>query len=757
MVAASVTAALWAAPGSAQESVALPTIDVISNTPLPGSGIDRDKIPSNVQTVPSADFDHAVAPGLVAAMTRTLPGVAPGDQTGNPFQLSFDYRGFTASPVLGSPQGLATYQNGTRINEVFGDTVNWDFIPEMAIQQMTLAPSNPVYGLNATGGALSIEMKNGFTYQGAKAEARVGSYGRLGTAAEAGGQQGNLAGYVAADIVNDAGWRDSSSSSKLRRIYLDLGARGEQTEFHLSFTGADNSLGSVAATPVEMLNARWSSVYTWPQTARNQLAFLQANANYTPSDTLSIRANAYFRSFRQSRIDGNTTDAQPCAAPGLLCFGSDTTPLLDGSSRQLANIFGANLGEIDRTWTNANSLGATVQATYTADIFGHSNNFVLGASIDDGRVHFTGNSELGIIDPALFVKGTGVLMQQPDADLAPVDLRSTSTYLGLYVSDTFDVTDRLSVTAGGRFNLAFIKLDDQLGSALDGASSYRRFNPVAGFAYKVTPGLTVYGGYSEASRAPTPLELGCADPARPCLIDYFLVADPPLNMVVSHTYEVGLRGTLGDSGELKWSVGLYRTDTEDDIINVASQISGFGFFQNAATTRRQGFEASATYRRGRWNAYANYTFVDATFQSRLGLSSPANPFANEDGTIFVVPGDHMPAIPAHRFKAGAAYSLTEAWTLGADLTFIGSQYLIGDQSNQNPQVPAYWTVNLRSSYRIAKNIELFGLVQNLFNRRYYAAGAFFETDALPFRSFSDARTFIPGMPLAIYAGARATF
>jgi iron complex outermembrane receptor protein len=749
--------AALALPASAQQVTTLPTLELVGNAPLPGSGIDRDKIPSNVQTITSADFDHATSPSLVDAMTRALPGVARGDQTGNPFQPDFDYRGFVASPVPGTPQGIAIYQNGTRINEAFGDTVNWDFIPEMAVRRMTLQPNNPVYGLNAIGGALSIEMKNGFNYQGARGEAIGGSYGRAGVSAEAGGQNGNLSAYAAFDVVNDRGWRDFSSSSQLRRVYFDLGARGENSEFHLSFTGADNHLGSVVATPVEMLNQRWSSVYTWPQSTHNQLAFIQASAIFRPTDTLTLQANAYFRGLRQSHVDGNTTDAQSCAVPGLLCFGDGTTPLLDNFGNQVPDIFGPNLGEIDRTATNANSFGGAIQATNTNEIFGHGNHVVVGASIDHGRVHFTGNSELGAIDQNLFVTGAGVFIQQPAADLSPVDLISTSTYTGVYATDTFDITSKLALTAGGRFNVASIKLDDQLGTALTSDNSFSHFNPVVGLTYKVLPNLTAYGGYSGANRAPTPLELGCSDPQRPCLIDAFLVSDPPLKQVVSRTYEAGLRGGFDIGGKLTWNAGVYRTISDNDIINVASPISGFGFFQNATTTQRQGFEASVNYKHADWTIYANYTFVDATFQAPLTLSSPNNPAADANGNIFVVPGNHIPAVPDFRFKAGAEYSITPAWTVGADVNVIGSQYLIGDQSNQNPKVPSYWVVNLRSSYKITKNVEVFGLVQNLFNQHYYAAGTFFDTQGIAFLAFNDPRTFVPGMPLAAYAGVRATF
>ena len=160
--------------------------------------------------------------------------------------------------MQGTPQGIAVYQNGVRINESFGDVVNWDFIPETAIRRLDLVPNNPIFGLNAIGGAISIEMKNGFNYQGAEADVTFGSYGRRSAVVQAGKQDGNLSIYAAFDAINDNGWRQFSSASSLRRMYIDLGARNDTTEFHINFTGADNKLGSVAATPLQMLNQNWA-------------------------------------------------------------------------------------------------------------------------------------------------------------------------------------------------------------------------------------------------------------------------------------------------------------------------------------------------------------------------------------------------------------------------------------------------------------------------------------------------------------------
>ncbi len=745
-----------AAPAPAQTAAAQPGV------------VELDKIPSNAQSVPADAFSYTTTAEFLQAMERSLPGVSIGNQTGNEFQRDINYRGFVAGPVIGTPQGLAIYQNGVRINEVFGDVVNWDLIPEKAINGMTLVPSNPVYGLNAIGGAISMQMKNGFTYHNAEAEVNGGSYGRFGTSVQAGGEVGNLSGYFAADAINDAGWRMNTPSS-LRRVYADVGARGDQTEFHLSFTGANNSFSANPATPVQMLAQNWTSTYTLPQTTQNQLAFLTASATWKPSDTWTYQAVAYFRNFQQTHVDGNPTNAQNsgCPNPTVLCY-----PNLDGTLMNLITTTGQTvpatgalgtsfLAEIDRTWTTTNSFGGSAQVASSEKIWGHGNNFVIGVSVDRGLVQFAETSELGTLNANQFpfAQGFGLFINQPSGDNAPVGLGATTLYTGIYATDTFDVTSQLSVTAGGRFNFAQINLTDQLGDAplLNGNHTYTHFNPMIGATYKLTPNLTVYGDFSVANRAPTPLELECADPTKPCLIDNALVGDPNLQQVVTYTFEGGLRGHFAiGSGQGNWTLGAYRALNTNDIISVASPIIGHVFFQNAGDTLRQGVEANLNYTWDRWNFYSNFTYVDATFRNALTLGSPFNPFADANGNIFVVPGDHLPGIPNFRFKAGAEYQITKPWKFGADLVVIGSQWLVGDDSNQNPKIPASWVVNLHSSYKITDNFEVFGLVRNVFDRHYYVLGTFFDVTSYPYLGLTDPRTFVPGMPFAAYIGLRGT-
>lgn len=759
------TLALAALPktGAAQSpppAVTLPTVEIIGTSPVLGSGIDRDKVPASLHSLTDRDIAREGAADLPGTLERRLSNVNITDVEGSPFQPDVQFRGFDASPIVGTPQGLAIYQNGIRINEAFGDAINWDLIPEVAIDRLDLVSNNPVFGLNALGGALALQMKNGFTFHGFEGEAHGGSFGRRAGSLQYGVTAGKFASYVAAEALNEDGWRDKSPA-ELRRFYADLGGKSENTELHLNVSAAANRFGATAATPVELLDARRAAVYTTPQRFDNALAFVALNGTHRLTDTLSLEGNLYYRGFRQHAIDGNATEIAACdpgIAPGTLCLGEAGGPLFGSAGSPVpSNVLGgAPAGTVDRTRIVSDGVGGALQMTSTAPLFDRANHLVAGLAYDRAISDFSSSSELGTIGPDLYVSGLGTIIAQPDGAIVPSRVRATNNYYGLYATDTFDLTPRLAVTASGRFNYAQIRLDDRIGTALNGDNRYSRFDPALGATYKLTPNVTTYAGYSEANRAPTPSELGCADPARPCLLANFVVSDPPLKQVVAHTGEAGLRGgfDLGeDGGRMSWNADLFRADLDDDIIMLASPGSVRGFFQNAGATRRQGAEASAGYTDDRWFAHVAYSFVDATFQSALTLPSPNNPAA-KGGLISVKPGDRLPSIPQHRFRLGAEYKWPPNWKFGADLIAVSGQFLRGDEANQTPKLPGYWVVDLHVSYQLTANIELFGTVQNLFDRKYATFGTFFAPQRIPFLGLGDPRTLTPAPPLAIFAGLR---
>jgi iron complex outermembrane receptor protein len=747
----------------------LPTLEVIATSPLPGLGIDRDKVPSNAQSLSAPDITTQGPTSFTTQLNQRIGSINIDENQGNPFQPDVLYRGFEGSPILGTPIGIAVYQNGVRLNEPFGDNINWDLIPNFAINRSSIIPTNPVYGLNALGGAFVIEMKNGFNFHGFEGDFAGGSFGQNQSTLQYGQQVGNVGAYIGGNAFNDRGFR-KFSPSHVRQLYADIGGESDHGNLHLSFTGANNTLVGVGPTPIQLADIDRSAVFTSPQSFQNTLLMPALNANYNVSDNLSVQANFYYRGATRQVVNGNTTDAQVCdpSIPNTLCFRDPFTVLFDTSGSPVPNILGgATPGSVDRSSINSQGLGGALQGTWTQPLFGHDNHLVFGASLDHANVNFNATNELGFIDPStLIVTGLGTIIDQPDGSIGPIRLNTTNNYYGFYASDTFDVSPQLAVTLGGRYNLALINLVDKIGTALSGSARFTRFNPSAGATYKITPNVTGYFNFAQANRAPTPGEIACSDPTRPCSLDLFLTSDPPgLRQVVATTYETGLRGRLhiGESeaaGTIDWNLGLFRTDSAGEIFSVPSTIISTGFFQNVGSTRRQGIETGISYRDDRWQAGANYSFIDATFQSAFTLSSPNNPFADAAGNIQVMPGDQLPGVPQNRLKVNVDYAVTDEWKLGGNLIYTSSQFLFGDASNQNPKLPGYWVAQLHSSYQLTDHVELFAIIQNLFNNNYATFGVFGDVTKTPLPGVanpSDPRFVTIAAPVAVFGGIRVKF
>jgi iron complex outermembrane receptor protein len=794
-------ASLGAVMAQDSGAIALEEIEVIGTTPLGGDGLDRDKVPANVHSVTSDRFRAGGSPTVQEGLAQTVPGVSISDVTGNPFNQEVFFRGFQASQQNGAPQGLAVYQNGVRVNEAFGDTVNFEFVPSVAIDRLDVWTNNPVFGLNALGGALSFQTKSGFTFQGLETEFQAGSFGRFEGSAQWGVQSGNWAGYLALEGARDGGWRDYSASN-LKRVFGDIGYKTDSAEIHLNFTYADSKLGVVGPTPFELLEQRRRNVYTGDQINENEMGMLNLQGKFDVTDAWSIQSNVYYRKYKSDRVDGNDTDARPCPESGpyagFMCLEGDDFGFSEAEADEERNASrlvlrdpvtgrpvprpdgipededdfgpGSTPGSIERSRIRTDAAGGTLQATNDSEFFGRKNHFVVGASYDFGKTDFSGWSELCIIPENLQCKGTGQYYYATiPGGILPVDLTAKNHYLGLYASNTIDVTDRLSATVGARWNYAKLIINDKspyapldengevFGPNLDGKHTFQRLNPMAGLTYKITPEITGFVSYSESNRAPTALELGCSNPAIPCPLESTLVSDPPLDQVITRTGEFGFRGRHDFAGgALNWSAALYQANNKDDILNVPSEITGRGYFVNAGKTRRQGLEISTQFMAEKWALYANYAYVDATFRKNIQLASNS-PDADDDGVIDVRKGDRLTGIPDHQLKFGGAYRITPQWTVGADAVIMAGQYLLGDESNQNKKLDGYAVFNVNTSYQVTEQFKIFGGVKNLFNKKYETYGTFFETDDIGFLGLSDPRSLTPARPLQVYAGVNFKF
>lgn len=757
-----------------KKAVAVSPLSSAPSTPAPATPAETPPVtvPSAVTTVSDTEINREGTGSVQQALQQQVPGVIISDAAGNPLRAEVSFRGFDASPVSGRSQGLAVYQNGVRINEAFGDTVNWDVIPSNAIASMSVVSNNPSFGLNALGGAVSILMKDAFSYEGAEVDVMGGSFGRRQIGVQAGGQSDNAGIYVAAEGIKDDGFRDFSES-EIKRFYGDIGLRGSLAEVHFSLTAAKNKFGVTTAAPVELLAEDWSNTFTSPQTTDLEVFMPTISGSVKATDTLTVSGVGYFRRYKNSVVDGNLTEIGVCTGnPLQYCLepGADEEVVEDLAGNPIPVDPALDpLGSIERLETDSRSWGGALEGQEKTPLFGRPNLLIAGVSYDHGRSNYRTSSELGTIGENFVVDGSGIIVGGVDNDpdegdeLAPRDLDSENTYWGLYFSNALDVTDRLTVTVGGRYNHATIKLTDNTGEFpdLNATNKYERFNPMAGANYKLLPGLSIYGGYSESNRAPTPAELGCAEPDNPCLIESFLTDDPPLDQVVGRTAELGLRGQgYYDGGRYTWGAGLFRTLASDDILPV-TDTSGRTFFVNSGDTLRQGVELAATYETRKWNVYTSYAFVDATLDT---CNDPSGECA------FLEAGDRLPGIPRHRFKAGFEYWLTPKWKFGADLVAASNSPLFPNEAKEEADddgisslLAGYTRVDLHTSYDITEKIQVYGLIKNLFDQRYGLYGTYFEADDVANLfgpgdpGFEDPRTISPSMPFAAYGGVKVKF
>ena len=701
-------------------------VEVVGTTPLPGIGTPISQVPSNVQTGSAKDISQQQSLNLSEYLDNNLGSVNTANSVANPYQADVSFRGFTASPLLGTPQGLSVYMDGVRVNEAFGDVVNWDLIPANAIANINLIPgSNPLFGLNTLGGALAVHTKSGSDSPGVKATAYGGSWARRAFEFEAGGENKdkNLDYFVAGNIFKENGWREHSQSD-VKQIFGKVGWQDDKNDLDLSIALADTFMEGTQAVPLSVFN-KPEKAYTYPDSIGNQLAMIALKGSHFITDDELIASNVYYR---KNRTKG---------------FNSNAEGVFAGESSNIS------------TLTDQDGFGAALQLSLLGDLAGHKNQFTVGTSADFGRTDFTSDSfEASIV-------GHETVTDDPTAPpTAIVRLKTRNDYYGIYATDTFSITDKFHLTMSGRYNVAKIKLsgfsDDGTVGDLNGNHTYTRFNPAIGLNYNPSKTLGFYGGYNEGMRAATPVELSCADENRPCALPNAFAADPHLNKVVAKTYEGGVRGKLADN--VNWNLGVYNTQNTDDIQFIASNSSGFGFFKNVGETRRRGLEMGLNGKFERLTLAVNYGFVDATYQSDFIVGSPANSSSVGD-QIQVTKGDRIPGIARQTLKLRAAYDVTPSWNVGTNLVLSSGQYARGDENNQdvNGKVPGYGVMHLDTHYSLNQSWKLFAKVNNVFDNKYATFGVLGENifstpiagEAEQFRS--------PAAPRAAWVGLTYEF
>jgi iron complex outermembrane recepter protein len=753
-----------AAPAPAPTTPASPGPDpseslliyVTSTTPLHGSRLPKDHVAANVQTISAEDLADHKSLDLSAYAGEALGSVHLNDVQGNPLQSDVQYRGFLASPLLGAPQGLSMYLDGVRLNEPFGDTINWDLIPSNAIRSVNVIPgSNPIFGLNTLGGALSLETKTGFSDPGVDATLLYGSWGRKLARASAGAHGERFGIFAAAQVFDEDGWRDASPT-RSEHGFVSASYRDAGTTADLSLIGANTSLTGNGPSPEQLIATDRTAIFTAPDRTENRVFMATLRGEHPLSAHLRLSGAAYVRTNRTQTVNGDQRDWAECTAmSGTLCSTDDDgseTPIRDSAGMPVP-FNDAYDAANNRTETRQTSYGAALQFAADAPLADRENHLFVGADVGQSRLRFRSQTTVGTLDDDRVISGVGFL-----DPASPIAVDSTVNDLGLYATDTFSIRPDLFLTLSARFNRSQLSLEDRLGDDLTGDHSFHRLNPAAGLSYQPRRWLGGYASYSESNRTPTPVELTCASPTDPCRLPNAFVSDPPLAQVVARTVELGLRGVAQPAGvTLGYDLAAFHTVNSSDILFISSgMVANQGYFANVGDTRRQGIEADLTGRvridgGSRVDWAVHYTFLDATFETPFTAPSALHPDA-VNGVIDVPAGAHMPSIPKHVVKVALEFHSSCGLSAGVNVIGNSSQYLRGDEANLLAPVPGYVVVNARAAYRLMTHASVFVLVNNLFDAKESTFGVLGDATDVLGPTYDSARFLGPLAPRAVWFG-----
>jgi outer membrane receptor protein involved in Fe transport len=723
------------------EALELPTVTVVGTTPLPGLGSPLEDVPANVQIYTSGDLSRQHHAAATDYLTQNAGSVSANAAQGNPFQPDIAFRGFTASPLLGTPEGLSVFQDGVRVNEPFGDVVNWDLIPQSAISSIQLIPgSNPAFGLNTLGGALALYTKSGSEYPGGALEASGGSFGRRTVELEWGGSRGRLDAFVTGNYFRDDGWADHNPS-EVKQFFGKVGWQDAKTDVDLALTAADNMLEGTQTIPLSFLSDD-RQAYTWPDRTDNHVALATLKGSRFLSSAVLLGGNAYYRSYRSSSLNSNVNGDY-----GQIDPATGSPDLVEGTNAA---------AEIDE-----DGYGGGLQLTVST-AGKHPNQLTLGVTDDAAHTHFQQLAQNAAFNADRYTQGIGSFTPVTNAD-------TTGNDFGLFVADAWHPAPRWTLTASGRYSRAGARISDLSGLApqLDGSHVFSRFTPAAGANFNPRADLTLYAGYSEGMRAPSAIELACANPSAPCQLPNDFISDPPLAAEVARTLELGARGR---TALWQWSAAAYQSRLSNDIefISANPGAPNAGYYANIGATRRTGLELAAATHQGPLALSLRYSLIDAVFSSTFSEPSAFNSSADGNGAILVTPGNRIPSIPRQTFKVRADYDLSGRWSVGASVLVSSGVYARGDENNadRNGRLPGYAVVNLDARWRFRGNLEVFARVNNALDARYYDFGIlgvnFFtgpnHSFGPPVGAAPEATQFRgPGAPLGAWVGVRYAF
>jgi iron complex outermembrane receptor protein len=677
--------------------VALPEIEVTGSiAPTAGPGVGSG-LPARISVI-SGEVIDLWEPRILPDALGTEPGFTFYDDLGSGYKTSLSTRGFSAGPVLGTPQGVSVFVDGVRQNQPDAAEINFDLLPLDHVKRVEfLHGTGSLLGPNSLGGSVNLITQRGEGPLHGELELSGGSYGLLSGEASVAGASGPWDYYVGAGGERDGGWRDATGARN-GNVFTNLGRRWRRGGLVLQAYYAGSRAETAGSLPEQLFDT-------------------EPSGNFTSGD---------FENINQLQV----------SLAGVQSLGPGRLEFRSYYQRNNAERFNVN------------------QAP-DPDVRSRSTNRSLGGTVDFRWEMMLGTAKLALrtgVDGVANRVSVGIFTEAPADTNETTSVKSPSWDLSEFAIADLTIS-RVTLSAGARYDYIRLPFQDLLDPTADTTSSFHRLSPRGGVSVDLGHGASTYMSVGQSFRAPALLELTCADPAAPCPLPFALSDDPPLKPVVATTVEAGGRWIVGPA---ILDLSAFRTAVRDDIYFIASDAALFsGYFANIGNTRREGVEVGSRFIFNRFSAYANYAYTHASFQTQAQIFSPredADPSNPLFGQNEVEPGDRLPLVPDHTVRFGGQVQLPKGIQAGLDARFTGPQWLRGDEANETARLPSYFSADLRLGWTWA-DWEVQGVVANVFNRTYATFGTFNEN-----RQTGEVERFLtPGMPRNLKIIIRRSF
>ncbi|MGL5054967.1 MAG: TonB-dependent receptor family protein [Fusobacteriaceae bacterium] len=166
----------------------------------------------------------------------------------------------------------------------------------------------------------------------------------------------------------------------------------------------------------------------------------------------------------------------------------------------------------------------------------------------------------------------------------------------------------------------------------------------------------------------------------------------------SDTFEIGTKDMIGNTF---YSISTFFTKTDNEIVYTTTPNNRDRNFNLDGKTERKGVELFLEHYFDKITVRESYTYTNAEITS-----------GKYDGS-------EMPGVPEHKATLGATYSVTNDFKVNSDLNYVGKAYDSSDFNNEYGKTNSFVTVDLNVNYAYDPTLNIYGGINNLFDREYY--------------------------------------